>query len=122
MTSITLANLPSDDAPWDELESFCASFDGYANGGMSIDDLMAIAHRVDACPRAATIDDLRAAAFIRWRAARWNEGASPEDICAIRLAISELRRRLRPSPQARSKPAKRAEPPAYGVGENWGKK
>lgn len=89
--SLTLADLPPDGAQWCEVEVFCASLDGYADGAGSIDDLMEIARQVEANPSGASVEDLCATAFIRWRAARWNE---ENDADAVRLAINELRMRL----------------------------
>ena len=91
--STILNKLPRENAPWPDVESFCALIGGPDGDPRSIDELHEIAHQVEADSRAATTDDLLAAIYFHWRAARGNDGEAPEDSRAIRTAISELRRR-----------------------------
>jgi hypothetical protein len=93
-TAISIDDLPPEGADWREVEAWCATFDGYADGARSVDDLMAIARQVEADPRAASVDDLLASAYFHWRRARWNDQADAEDVRAISTVIEQLRRRL----------------------------
>lgn len=71
--ALTPDNVPAPDSERQVLEEFCLTFDGYQNGCHSVDGLMTQADRVEqAGLRNATLDELRAAAFIRQRHLRWS--------------------------------------------------
>jgi hypothetical protein len=89
--------LPCSDASWEEIEPFCLTFDGYADGQRSIDECFKIVDKVNnAGLEKASIDDLRITIFIKQRAIRWNEfiPVSSEDLRFIKEIIEEIRRRL----------------------------
>ena len=93
MVRRALAPLPAADAAWPDLERFCASIAGPAGDPRPIDELAAIARQVEADMGAASVDDLLAAVYFRWRSARWNDGEDPDDERAARVVLDELRRR-----------------------------
>jgi len=90
----TVPDIPPASAPLRELEHFCELIGGPDGDPRPIDELYEIARQVEANPRAASTDDLRAAVYFHGRAMRWNGDAADENIRAIRNAIGELRRRL----------------------------
>lgn len=94
--TLRLDQLPRPNAPWRELEPFCLSFDGYADGKRSVDQCGAIAAKVMAGgPNAATTEDIRIALFFWQRKAKWNDGrVDTADLRSARACVEALRRRL----------------------------
>jgi hypothetical protein len=96
--ALTLAHVPSQDATLEVLEQFCLTIDGYQGERFSIDDLLALAERVEQRGiEQATIDELRATAFIRQRQYRWSTEQGQQDpplARKIRDLIDEIRRRV----------------------------
>jgi len=89
--------LPCPNANWEDIEPFCLTFDGYADGRRSIDECFKIVDKVnDTGLKKASIDDLRITVFIKQRAIRWNEfmPVSSEDLRFIKEIIEEIRHRL----------------------------
>lgn len=94
---LLLTHLPRPNARWEDIEPFCATYDGYAGGRRSIDECMAIANRIVKTGLAeASMDELRILLFIRQRAARWNSEmpVAEQDVRLARAAIEEIRSRL----------------------------
>lgn len=96
---LTLADVPSPDAEMELLEEFCLTIDGYQGDRFSIDYLLREAERVQrAGLEHATLDELRAAAFIGQRELRWtthgDEVADAPLVRSIRVLVGEIRRRL----------------------------
>lgn len=90
--------LPPLDAPWREIDAWCATLAGPAGDPRPIDELAALARQVEADMAAAGVDDLLSSAYFFWRSARWN-GDDQQARRAIGAVIEELRRRgdvLRP--------------------------
>lgn len=97
--ALTLQDVPSPDAKVEVLEEFCLTVDGYQGGRFSIDELLREAGRVErAGVEQATLDELRAAAFIRQRELRWttygDEVADEPLIRSIRRLVAEIHRRV----------------------------
>lgn len=94
---LSRVNVPRDDAKFEELETFCLTVDGYQDG-RSLDDLVREADRVERNGvETATLEELRAAAFIRQREHRWStdQGQTDEPLVRqIRALVSEIRRRV----------------------------
>ena len=93
--NMALASLPPADAPWPELERFCQRIAGAGGDARLVDELLRLARQAEADLHAATVDDLLAAAYFHWRSARWNDQAGADDVRAVSLIVSELRRRIR---------------------------
>jgi hypothetical protein len=97
--ALTLADVPSPDAELEVLEEFCLTVDGYQGERFSIDDLLALAERVERHGlENASLDDLRTTAFIHQRHLRWttygDEEADAPLVGKIRNTVAEIRRRL----------------------------
>ena len=94
-----MANVPTDDAELEVLETFCLTTDGYQDGRYSIDELLREAQRIERGGlEAASLDELRSAAFIRQRELRWtthgDDVADAPLIAKIRRLVAEIRRRV----------------------------
>lgn len=95
-------NLRPEDVPlstgrWEEIEPFCLTYDGYANGRRSVNECGEIANRVFAGDlRSISMDDLRIALFFQQRMIRWNSDmpVQPKHVDQIRPVIEEIRRRV----------------------------
>lgn len=97
--ALTLAHVPRDDAELQVLEEFCLTVDGYEGERYSIDDLLALAERVERQGlETASLDDLRTAAFIRQRHLRWtthgDDAADAPLVRKIRDTVAEIRKRM----------------------------
>jgi hypothetical protein len=96
--ALTLAHVPPRDAPLEVLEQFCLTIDGYQGGRSSIEDLLAVAERVEQRGiEQATIEELRTTAFIRQREYRWSTDQGQENphvAWKIRTTVAEIRSRL----------------------------
>ncbi|QIL79317.1 hypothetical protein G7047_04905 [Diaphorobacter sp. HDW4A] len=88
-----LDHLPSSDAPWNELETFCQRIAGPRGDPREINELAEIARGVVEALRAASTRDLLTAAYFFWRKFRWNEGLDTEAESTLRRVIGELGRR-----------------------------
>lgn len=96
---LKLANVPPPDADREQLEQFCLTVDGYEGGRFTPDDLLADAERVERTGlEHASLDELRAAAFVRQRELRWSSmdsGHYDERLLrSIRALVGEIRRRV----------------------------
>lgn len=95
---LSSANVPRDDAPFETFETFCLTFEGYRGERCSIDKLLREAEDVDRDGlETASLEELRAAAFIRQRQYRWStdQGQADEPLARkIRGLVSEIRRRV----------------------------
>lgn len=97
--TLTLADVPPPDAELLVLEEFCLTIDGYQDGRLSMDDLIGLALRVErSALEDASLDDLRAAAFIRQRELRWTSmdfgHFDGRLVRSIRTLVDEIRRRV----------------------------
>lgn len=92
-------DVPPPGANLEALEAFCLTLDGYEGGRYSIDDLMCEAEHVERDGlEIATLEELRAAAFVRQRQYRWStdQGQADEPLARkIRVLVNEIRRRVR---------------------------
>jgi hypothetical protein len=97
---LRVESLPRPDAPWEEIEQFCLTFDGYADGKRSVEECARIAVEVmEGSPELATAEDIRIALFFWQRKARWNDGyVDPADDRSASACIEVLRRRLAGEP------------------------
>jgi hypothetical protein len=80
-----------------KLEPFCLTFDGYDREKRSIDECWRIAEQVAQDPTAATLDELRMAAFIHQRdiTHTCDQGWIPVDkVTPIRKIVQEVRNRF----------------------------
>jgi hypothetical protein len=92
-------NVPSADADVSAMEAFCLTVDGYQGGKLSSDDLLRQAEQLERSGlEDASLDQLRAAAFIRQRALSWaydgDPAALPPLIAKMRRVVGEIRRRV----------------------------
>lgn len=96
--ALTVEMLPVPGAPYELLESFCLTYDGYRGGLRTIEDCFAVAKMVESQGvAAASIENLRTVAFIYQRKIKNNaELMAPDvkDVRVIREVVEELRRRL----------------------------
>jgi hypothetical protein len=93
------ANVPSEDAELEVVETFCLTVDGYQGERYSIDYLLREAERIEGSGlETAALDELRLAAFIRQRELRWttcgDDVADAPLIAKIRRLVAEIRRRV----------------------------
>lgn len=100
---ISSADLRGEDVPSahadfrGELEPFCLTFDGYDGDRRSIEECSRIAEHVAQDPTAATLDELRTAAFLRQRdiTHTCDQGWIPVDkVTPIRKIVQEIRNRF----------------------------
>ena len=96
---LSLADVPAADADVELLEQFCITIDGYEDGRRSADDLLREAARIEERGlEAATLAQLRTAAFIHQRHYRWSTYGDAEVdaplIRKIRNLVAEIRNRL----------------------------
>jgi hypothetical protein len=97
--ALRLGDVPPPDADLPVLEEFCLTVDGYQGERFSIEDLLALAERIERRGlETATLDDLRTTAFIHQRHLRWTTHGDDEAdaplVRKIRETIAEIRRRF----------------------------
>jgi hypothetical protein len=91
---LTLSIVPLPEARWEEIEPFCLTFDGYADG-RDIEVCSGIAREVlNGGLSSASMDELRTTLFIRQRRMKWNDAPADEEMADVRRVLSEIRRRL----------------------------
>lgn len=92
-------DVPSGDAPREDLETFCLTFDGYEGDRYSFADLFRQASLIEQRGlENATLDELRSAAFILQRnlhgTSQGDDVADAPTLMRIRRLVAEIRRRV----------------------------
>lgn len=93
---LRLEDVPLSTSRWEEIEPFCLTYDGYADGRRSVDECGSVARQVFKDVKRASMDELRIAMFFQQRKIRWNDQmpVQAEDVNQIRPVIEEVRLRL----------------------------